>query len=88
MLKFYFCGTDAVLSNVGHLSGAIAYIRRDHDMLLIFVIRCMAHIPDAQRMPSSVARRMTPFVLVSQAVEAGGPSPTRRELQKAEIRFI
>ena len=26
--------------------------------------------PDAQRMPSSVARRMTPFVLVSQAVEA------------------
>ena len=40
----YFLGSDAVTSNTGHLSGAIAYLRRDLDRQLIFIVRCMAHI--------------------------------------------
>lgn len=28
--EFYFCGTDAVTSNVGHLNGAIAYFRKEY----------------------------------------------------------
>ena len=42
--EIYFVGTDAVTSNVGHASGAIAYLRRDMGQLLIFAIRCLAHI--------------------------------------------
>ena len=44
MTEFYFLGSDACSSMVGHLNGAIAYIRRELDQQLIFVIRCMAHI--------------------------------------------
>ena len=42
--EFYFCGTDAVNSNVGHATGAIAYFRKEYDQLLIFAIRCLGHI--------------------------------------------
>ena len=44
MTDIYFLGSDAVTSNTGHLSGAIAYLRRDLDRKLIFIVRCMAHI--------------------------------------------
>jgi len=42
--EFYFCGTDAVASNVGYATGAIAYFRKEYEQLLIFAIRCMGHI--------------------------------------------
>ena len=42
--EFYFCGTDAVTSNVGYATGAIAYYRKEYEQLLIFAIRCMGHI--------------------------------------------
>ena len=44
MSDIYFLGSDAVTSNTGHLSGAIAYLRRDLNRKLIFILRCMAHI--------------------------------------------
>ena len=42
--EFYFVGTDAVSSNVGHLSGVVAYMRKHYDRPLLFVLRCGAHI--------------------------------------------
>ena len=40
----YFFGTDAALTNVGHVSGAVAYYRREKGTPLIHPIRCEAHI--------------------------------------------
>lgn len=42
--EYYFVGTDAVSSNIGHESGAIAYLRRDRGTPLIFALRCGGHI--------------------------------------------
>ena len=40
----YFCGTDAVSSNVGYATGSIAYLRRHYKQPLIFALRCGGHI--------------------------------------------
>ena len=42
--RYYFVGTDAVSSNVGHATGAIAYLRRERGTPLIFASRCGGHI--------------------------------------------
>jgi hypothetical protein len=41
---YYFVGTDAVPSNIGYATGAIAYLRRDRKTPLIFALRCNGHI--------------------------------------------
>ena len=42
--EFYIVGTDAVTSNIGHVTGAIAYLRRHFKQPLIFALRCNGHI--------------------------------------------
>jgi len=42
--KVYFVVTDAVSSNIGHRTGVIAHLRFAFKTLLVFALRCEAHI--------------------------------------------
>eukprot|EP00966_Prymnesium_polylepis_P144583 3338641-Prymnesium_polylepis.1 len=70
---FYFVGTDAVSSNIGHLNGVIAHLRKRFH-LLIFVVRCGSHI---------IARSYKHMLV--QTGNAARRSPIKRKAEDATI---
>ena len=72
--EFYFCGTDAVSSNVGHASGVIAYLRRRQKCILIFALRCGGHI-DMRAWKHGLEKTGTPTTR----------SPIKRKVDEATI---